>query len=140
MAVQAQAAGDGPASLVLLDAYPRGPRDPGLPTDLTALAALVRREAGAFPGAITGPELSAFTRVLHNNATLIAAHRPGRYRGDMLLLTACDAPEDAGVRWGPYLTGQLTRSPLPGRHADLGQPQLMTQAWRAITAWQRTDP
>jgi hypothetical protein len=67
----------------------------------------------------------------------MAAHRPGRYDGDVLLLTACDAPEDAGARWAPYLTGRLTRSPLRGRHADAGQPHVMSQAWRAVTEWQR---
>jgi surfactin synthase thioesterase subunit len=134
LAVQLQAAGEQVASLVLLDAYLPGPRDPGPSADL---AALVRQEAGAFPGVITGRELALFTRVLRNNATLMAAHQPGRYRGDVLLLTACDAPEDAGARWAPHLTGQLTQSPLPGRHAAIGQPSLMSQAWRAIATWRQ---
>ena len=139
MAVQLQAAGEQVASLALLDAYPAGPADAARPAGSglpAASGALVRRDAGAFPGVITGPELAAFTRVLRNNATIMAAHQPGLYRGDMLLLTARDTPPGAAARWAPHLTGYLTRSSLPCDHAGISQPHIMSRAWHTVTSWQ----
>jgi amino acid adenylation domain-containing protein len=154
IAVQLQAAGDHVAALIMMDAYPSGhqiadedtPAGPsGNPGDLlhedAVLAALtdqVRRQAGQAPGTLSEEMIQRRVRIFQHNITIQHGHQPGLLRGGALLLAATDGrpePMPQAGRWTPYITGPITEVPIACAHNQMTRPQMLAQAWPAISAW-----
>ncbi|MFD7506363.1 amino acid adenylation domain-containing protein, partial [Streptomyces sp. NPDC059850] len=68
--------------------------------------------------------LLAMKDVWINNSRLLTAHRPGRFRGDVVLFTATEVPD--GVRgrggagsWTPHVSGAVDEHPVHAEHEQL---------------------
>ncbi|WP_416969941.1 amino acid adenylation domain-containing protein [Streptomyces sp. 4F14] len=81
-------------------------------------------ESGHPLAAVGESTLLAMKDVWIGNSRLLAAHRPGRYEGDMLLFTATRVPERAAGRvgagsWAPYVTGAVEDRPVDAEHEQM---------------------
>ncbi|WP_262414560.1 amino acid adenylation domain-containing protein [Streptomyces sp. ST1015] len=82
-------------------------------------------EENQHPLAAVGEQtLLAMKDVWIGNSRLLAAHRPGRYEGDMLLFTATRVPERVAGRvgadsWAPYVTGAVEDHPVDAEHEQM---------------------
>ncbi|MFB6560975.1 hypothetical protein ACFCYH_19245 [Streptomyces sp. NPDC056400] len=59
-----------------------------------------------------------------NNSRLLAAHRPGHFRGDMLLFKATEVPQrfaghDREQAWRPHVSGTVDVRPVHAEHEQL---------------------
>ncbi len=108
---------------------------PGPDPDLAGILDMVRQEAGSL--VISDEELVAFARVFRNNGTIIAAHEFQRFNGNLLVIAAAQGrPQDVSAgRWEPYVSGEISESLLPCRHADMWRPGIMAQVWESISTW-----
>jgi thioesterase domain-containing protein len=155
IAVQLQAAGQQVAALILLDAYPRSPQPDGTSNhhppagsdqdhhdDLTRAAEAVRREAGHLLGTasagITQELYQRLARIRLNNAAITRTHQPGLFHGEALLLAATEgktAAQPAAGHWQQHVSGPLAEVSLACTHLDVAKPEMLAQAWTAISAW-----
>jgi len=147
IAVQLQARGEQVASLVLLDAYPllpseSAPEHTATAIDLADIEDEVRQQLGAvFGGTISEEELASFARVIYNNTTIGGGHTFGRYDGDVLVVSATQdrSASISAADWHPYVSGEITESPLPSTHVEMMRPDEAARTWSAISAWLRLD-
>jgi amino acid adenylation domain-containing protein len=154
MAVQLHQHGDDIAALIIGDAYPPMPPvpetsepDPGQrPPDQEETRArpldLVRREAGNVLGAISEEELLLLAEIFNNSAVLSNTHEPSHFDGDMLLLVAPVGREPGRTGasfWEGYVSGNITEVHLPCSHMDLLLPEMLGEAWSAVSAWLELD-
>jgi amino acid adenylation domain-containing protein len=155
IAVQLQAAGQQVAALILLDAYPRSPQPDGTSNhhppagsdqdhhdDLTRAAEAVRREAGHLLGTasagITQELYQRLARIRLNNAAITRTHQPGLFHGEALLLVATEgktAAQPAAGHWKQHVSGPIAEVSLACTHLDVAKPEMLAQAWTAISAW-----
>jgi thioesterase domain-containing protein len=163
MAVQLQAVGEQTA-LIIMDGYPAEPENadpPGQPADSATEAA---RETGSAPDlrsvgdhdtliaqlrdelsaalsatlADAGPLARITAQVLKNNTRLRQNHTPGRFTGDLLLITAEDTAQSGqppGSRWAPHISGDIMEVPLACSHAEMTSPTMLSRIWDAIADW-----
>ncbi|HEX4832618.1 MAG TPA: amino acid adenylation domain-containing protein [Trebonia sp.] len=103
------------------------------------LAGQIRQETGKVLGAISDDEVRVLTQAFERNAKLGSAHQPGRFDGDALLLAAGkarsgDVPAASRAKsWEPYVSGTITEIRLPCTHVDLVRPEMLAQAWSAMS-------
>ncbi|MFI8390857.1 hypothetical protein [Streptomyces sp. NPDC085540] len=69
--------------------------------------------------------LLAMKDVRINNSRLLAAHRPGHFRGDMLLFKATEVPQrfaghDREQAWRPHLSATVDVRPVHAHVATIG--------------------
>jgi thioesterase domain-containing protein len=65
------------------------------------------------------------------------AHDPGRFNGDALLIVAAHSRPDGtptAERWETCVSGAITEIRLPCTHIDIARPDMLAQAWPAISA------
>jgi thioesterase domain-containing protein/aryl carrier-like protein len=158
IAVQLREHGDDIAALVIGDAYPRQSRaeeadDPDWrPLDpeeeWASVLDLVRREAGNVLGAISEDELLLLADVFHKSAMLAEIQEPRRFDGDMILLIASigkesepaeDDSSSGASHWEDYVSGDITEVHLPCSHSDILRPEVLAEAWSAVSAWLGLD-
>jgi thioesterase domain-containing protein/aryl carrier-like protein len=158
MAVQLREHGDDVAALIIGDAYPPQPRgdevsDPDQwPVDPEEIQArtldLVRREAGNVLGAISEDELLLLADIFYKSGILAEAQEVRRFDGNMLFLGAATRSESGqqdvdttsfAWLWEDYVSGNITEVHLPCSHSDLLQPEMLGEAWSAMSAWLRPD-
>jgi hypothetical protein len=63
-------------------------------------------------------------------------HEFRRFEGDLLLVLAAEGSlKDMSVasKWGPYVSGEVSESYLPCSHVEMGQPDMLAQAWHTIS-------
>jgi len=158
MAIQLREHGDDIAALIIGDAYP--PRlddaevgDPDRrepdPEEMRASTLdLMRREAGNVLGAISEDELLLLADIFNKSAILSVADWPRRFDGDMLLLSTPAGRESgqenddiptAAFLWEDYVAGDIAEVQLPCSHVDLLLPEMLGEAWSAISAWLGLD-
>jgi hypothetical protein len=162
MAVQLREGGDDVA-LIVGDSYP-GPADRTPPPDeetddgdrkrpdpaekKARIFDLVRREAGNILGAISEEEVLLLADIFHKSAVLAESHEFHRFDGDMLLLVAPvgkrlgDKEGDSfpfTELWEPYVSGEITQARLPCSHAGILLPEMLGEAWSAVSAWLGLD-
>jgi thioesterase domain-containing protein/aryl carrier-like protein len=160
IAVQFQAAGEEVGALIVLDAYPDSrkpdpgdvdlddppaeePGESGPDTEaedarMARLTEQIRQETGKFLGAISDDEVMVLARTFQRNAALGKAHDAGRFDGDMLILAAAEGKHDStpvADRWEIYVSGAITEISLPCAHPDMVRPDMLAQAWSAISAY-----
>jgi thioesterase domain-containing protein len=155
IALQLEAAGETVAAVVIMDTYPAPERDEepaerrerpeppeGVVLDEAArqqrTADNIRRELGEVLGGISDDELLLLAKIFQNNRQLRRNYRPGTFNGDILLFVAGmtegdNAPD--GRLWEPYVGGEITEVVMPCRHTDLMTPEMLRQAWEAISDW-----
>jgi amino acid adenylation domain-containing protein len=162
MAVQLREEGEDVA-LIVGDAYPLPPRGeaadqtppPGeeareggpKPSDPAAMKARtldrVRGEVGNVLGAISEEEVLILADIYYKSSILATTQEFRRFDGDMLLLVAAVGKKDGisltAARWEPYVSGEIEKALLPCSHVDLFQPEMLGEAWSAISAWLRLD-
>ncbi|WP_052707518.1 amino acid adenylation domain-containing protein [Streptomyces rubellomurinus] len=151
MAARLQALGEEVALLALLDGYPVEPdgfedrpgqgadddaemlaelleslgyEPPGEPGDRLRMADFVARLSdGDGPLAGLGADtVEAMGATFVGNVTLAHRHRPPRYRGDALFLTATldTADGESGRKaWAPYVTGRIDNHDIACAHGDM---------------------
>ncbi|MFD8788629.1 amino acid adenylation domain-containing protein, partial [Kitasatospora sp. NPDC059599] len=140
IAAQLRDQGEQVAALVLLDAHlptrPAGaPEDAGR-AEPEGFEELIDQSTLSIE--LTAEELATASRVIANNFRLLRAHRPRRFDGDALLVSARD---DRGREvphrdvWTPHITGELTDHPLDCRHEDMAQPDALRRVWELTAAW-----
>jgi thioesterase domain-containing protein/aryl carrier-like protein len=145
IAVQLQAAGEQIGAVIFLDALPRHPEMTRVPAEAnlaTEVESLRRIEGNAYRG-ISDEEMAKFLRIYQNNRKIWFGHELGKYDGDVLYFSAAEGnsnepaiPLDAVIeRWKPYVSGEISISRLPCKHADLVQPGILGQAWLVISEW-----
>jgi pimeloyl-ACP methyl ester carboxylesterase/aryl carrier-like protein len=163
MAVQLREHGDDIAALIIGDAYPPQPRGEEAggpdrrrpdPEEIQARTLdLVRREAGNVLGAISEDELLLLADIFYKSAILAGTQECRCFDGDMLLLVApigkgvASAGDESGQEdddstsfawlWEDYVSGDITEAHLPCSHSDLLKPEMLGEAWSAISAWLR---
>ncbi|GAA4811276.1 amino acid adenylation domain-containing protein [Streptomyces ziwulingensis] len=71
-------------------------------------------------------------RVWQRQCARLAAHRPGRYRGDLCLVTSADDAHSA--RWEALVTGTVTRTGVGGGHVGMLRPPYAGAVARAVGA------
>ncbi|MEU4243555.1 thioesterase domain-containing protein, partial [Actinoplanes sp. NPDC026619] len=152
VAVQLRAAGEEVGALVIMDTYPDSlveDREParraehGSDDDLRAVAARMREEIGQTLGGASDEELLRFAEVYRNSQALRARHQPGVYDGDALVLVAGDSGKTGdtgntgvgGHLWEPYVRGDIASVTLPCKHSDMVRPEMLDQAWAAVSGW-----
>ncbi|MFD8008536.1 amino acid adenylation domain-containing protein [Streptomyces mirabilis] len=154
IAVQLQAAGEEVAALVIMDAYPAPPRPDGESADrdrqpvdagvledderLAPVMERMRREAGQALGAISDDEFRRLAQVFINNSLLRQEHAPGRFDGDALVLVAAEGRPDGAPtadNWKPYVSGAIAAVRLPCTHSDMIRPDMLAEAWSAVSDW-----
>jgi thioesterase domain-containing protein len=153
IAVQLQAAGQQVAALVIMDAYPPAAPPPGAPSPggtedpaagpagPGAQPAPAAGQAGQHPwqdyGGLSEEEFRRLGRIQRKNAAIARAHQPGVFRGPALLLAAAEGrpAESQAGRWTPHITGQISEVALACTHEGMARPEMMAQAWSAISAW-----
>ncbi|MEU5106527.1 MULTISPECIES: amino acid adenylation domain-containing protein [unclassified Streptomyces] len=152
MAVQLQAQGREVALLADLDGYPAAERDPENDLSDQALLAQVLLRCGLDPrgGAEGGGKLDAagvlallardgnplaeldeaqlgnLLQVILHFSGLGSAHRPGRYRGDLLLFAATRGlpePAPTEARWSAHIEGAIVRHEVDADHDGMLSPQ-----------------
>ncbi|MET8545363.1 amino acid adenylation domain-containing protein, partial [Kitasatospora sp. NPDC004799] len=141
MAVQLQAVGEEVGALVVLDGYPSAAVDQGV--DQPGLEEVdwtdaVLRVGERFGLDLSEEELAVAEGVRANNVEIATAHVPGTFRGDLVHVAALlDKPAGTplGVRWTPYVTGEVVQTTLPCRHHELAQPEALRAAWAATDRW-----
>ncbi len=141
MAAQLQAAGEKVAALVLMDSYPWDPKidDTEDDEELAYLTDQIRRGGTVF-ASISSDELARIRQVVANNTGILAAHKPKRFTGDLLLVIADrSAPPRPGARWKPYVSGEIVQSHLSCRHLEMVQPGLLGTTWDFVTTWQKRE-
>ena len=156
MAIQLREHGDDIAALIIGDVYPPRPygekaSDSGQLPPLERLRAvlldLVRREAGNILGSISEDELLLLADIFSKNSILALIENPRRYDGDMLLLVAPigreaapgDDSRSGASFWEDYVSGDIAEVHLPCSHMDILLPEMLGEAWSAISAWLRLD-
>ncbi|MGA4846193.1 amino acid adenylation domain-containing protein [Streptomyces sp. G5(2025)] len=151
MAVELRARGAEVELVTFLDAYPRSATS-GDETPLAEVFAHNLRDAGfdvtpaeladgAFPaaryraflhatgdpmGRLDEAELACVLKVFMNNARLMRGHTPGSFDGDVLVLSAEQAPAEKLARrnadsWRPHVTGRIERAGVDADHLGLVQ-------------------
>jgi amino acid adenylation domain-containing protein len=138
MAVQLQEAGE-EAAIIVGDAYPQRPSSGEPAEELQARTIdLMRTEAGNILGAISEEELLLLADIFYKSAVLAQTAEFRRFHGDMLLLVALAGRSDSATYtepWDPYVSGQITEVRLPCPHSELLHPEMLREAWSAISAW-----
>jgi thioesterase domain-containing protein/acyl carrier protein len=162
MAVQLQAQGEQVAALIIMDAYPSSqqevpvlarlagdlPRVMSEPesgdevkeledAELADKINAVRQDAGVLVE-LTDEEIAVIARVVKNNRRAQLAHVSRRFEGSLLLIVAAeDNPmgEISAEKWMPYVSGEISQSSLSCKHQDMLRPEMLAQAWDAISRW-----
>lgn len=131
MAVRLQTDGDEVSLLAMLDSYPQlntgGPNAVPQETDVDEEFRRAMASIGDGGASIGQDRLERLRRVLANNSRIVAQHRPGLYRGEILHFTAEHSRQSgfSPQSWGDYATDGIRALPLPGGHYDvLGPSQL----------------
>jgi thioesterase domain-containing protein len=78
---------------------------------------------------LTEDQVAALTRVMTRNVKVGLTHRPGRFDGDILYLSATvDRTETSPIPtdWSPYLTGRLNVHPVDCAHVDMLRREPLT--------------
>ncbi|MEU9045485.1 amino acid adenylation domain-containing protein, partial [Kitasatospora sp. NPDC048343] len=140
IATQLREAGERVAALVLLDAHlptrPAAGAEPAEDTEPEGFEELIDQSTLSIE--LTAEELATASRVIANNFRLLRAHRPRRFDGDALLVSARD-DRGRGVPhrdvWTPHITGDRTEHPLDCRHEDMARPDALRQVWDLTAAW-----
>ncbi|WP_181799078.1 amino acid adenylation domain-containing protein [Kitasatospora acidiphila] len=158
MAVQARAAGEEVAALVILDAYPapaaqsadRGGNAPGGRADQVEQAAEIdrakaeaRERLAGVVGDLTDSELAAVAQVVVNHLHLPAEHEFGRVDCDALVIVAEHDPradEADPQAWRPHITGTITAAGLPCDHDAMLRPEMLEPLWSTIAQWLTRSP
>jgi amino acid adenylation domain-containing protein len=136
IAVQLQTAGQRVGCVIILDAYPSRAQ-PGTGRDLADVTAAIRQEGGRLLAGVSEADLAPLARVFHNNNVLTRAHRPGIFRGGLLVVQATkDRTEQAPgpASWQPHTTGLVTTVALPCTHSDMMRPDVLSFLQEHITA------
>ncbi|MFJ8473975.1 amino acid adenylation domain-containing protein [Kitasatospora sp. NPDC094011] len=142
IAIQLQARGEQVELLADLDGFPgTGTPTEEPPSESAVLAELLERaglpadgrldpatarqrlaEAGNPLAELDETELARLLGVIRTHGVLGDAHRPGRYRGDLLLFTATHGltPGAPGAEsWQPHVTGRILRHPVDSDHDSM---------------------
>jgi amino acid adenylation domain-containing protein len=148
MATGLQELGEEVALLVMLDSLPgRAPHSPlpdeqeilrdvlqrtGCPPEhlgaapLTpARAAVLARRTGSVLAGLDERHFGTLPTVIRNNERLIRAHLPGRFHGDVLLVTALQdkgAGGSAVEAWTPHVSGMIEEFLVDCAHEDMLEP------------------
>ena len=141
MAAQLQASGEDIAALVLMDAYPWDPKldDPAEDDELAQLTDQSRAGGTVF-AAVSAEELPLIEQVVVNNSTILAAHEPRGFDGNLLLIVAHrTAPPRPAARWKPYVSGKIQESHLSCRHLEMAQPGLLGLTWDMVATWLKRE-
>jgi thioesterase domain-containing protein len=160
MAVQLQDQGEKVAALVIMDAYPQGPKDAPVPGssagDLPGVmsgpgdagqpgefeevepAAMdqVRGYANAF--ALSDDEIAILARVMTANRQANLTHITRRFEGSVLVIVAAQShpsTELAAEKWRSFISGEISHSILPCHHDDMARTDMLAQTWDAVSEW-----
>ncbi|MEE1744874.1 MULTISPECIES: thioesterase domain-containing protein [unclassified Streptomyces] len=104
-----------------------------------ATPAELRERVRATGSAFAGWEESHLARLLDvfaNSCEIIAAHRPGHYDGDVLLMSAAKEPGRSGAdadQWRPHIGGDLDVHELPCEHRAVLDPEHAGEIARVVT-------
>jgi thioesterase domain-containing protein len=160
MAVQLQDQGEQVAALVIMDAYPEGPKDtlvtgssaedlPGVmsgPADTGELGELeevepavtdmVREFADTF--ALSDEEIATLSCVVTANIQANMTHVTRTFEGSVLIIVAAEShpsTELAAEKWRPFISGEISHSILPCDHVDMTRTDMLAQTWDAVSEW-----
>ena len=160
MAVQLQDQGEKVAALVIMDAYPQGPKDtlvpgssagdlPGVmsgPGDTgrtwrvrrsrTSCDGQVRGYADAF--ALSDDEIAILSRVITANRQANLTHITRTFEGSVLVIVAAEShpsTELAAEKWRSFISGEISHSILPCHHDDMARTDMLAQTWDAVSEW-----
>jgi thioesterase domain-containing protein len=160
MAVQLQDQGEKVAALIIMDAYPKGPKDTLVPRgsagDLPAVMSgprdtsetgefeeaepavtdMVRRYADTF--ALSDEEIAILSRVVTANMQANLTHATRTFEGSVLVIVAAEShpsAELAAEKWRPFVSGEISRSILPCHHDDMTRGDMLAQTWDAVSEW-----
>ena len=160
MAVQLQDQGEQVAALIIMDAYPQGPKDTPIPSS----------SAGDLPGVMSGPgdadepgefegaepavmdvvrgyadpfalsddEIAILTRVITVNTQANLAHVTRTFEGSVLIIVAAEShpsTELAAEKWRSFISGEISHSILPCYHRDMARTDMLAQTWDAVSEW-----
>ena len=160
MAVQLQDQGEQVAALIIMDAYPQGPKDtlvpgssagdlPGVmsgPGDTgetgefeeaePAVTDMVRRYADTF--ALSDEEIAILSRVITANMQANLTHVTRTFEGSVLVIVAAEShpsTELAAEKWRSFVSGEISHSILPCLHNDMTRGDMLAQTWDAVSEW-----
>ena len=160
MAVQLQDQGEKVAALIIMDAYPQGPKDTPVPGS----------SAGDLPGVMPGPgdkgepgefeeaepaamdmvrgyadtfalsddEIAILSRVITANMQANMTHVTRTFEGSVLVIVAAEShpsAELAAEKWRPFISGEISHSILPCHHVDMTRTDMLAQTWDAVSEW-----
>ncbi|MFE5789874.1 amino acid adenylation domain-containing protein [Rhodococcus erythropolis] len=123
MAVLLQAAGESVDSLVMLDSFAHAAED-GEGSDADDDADMGLEFAHAM-GELTSEDVGRLVFAARHNDTLMQAHQPGIFDGDVLYFTAAldDPWLNRGVdSWRAYVSGDIVNHPVECTHWDITSP------------------
>lgn len=150
IAVQLRAAGEQIAVLAIMDAHPPVAGDPPAPGDparqdvaphdieLPDLTEEVRQQYGASSEVISDEDIQTAGRVFQNNVRIMHSHECRIFAGDLLLIVSTGGrPDEISpvAAWTPYVSGDISEFGLPCKHHQMMQPDMLAQAWVAISTW-----
>jgi thioesterase domain-containing protein len=145
IAVQLQAEGERVGALIVMDGYPlRKETDPAPSCHGRAEIPdwMLAQRKGLY-AAISDEEAAIIARVYRHIVGLACAHEPRSFDGDLLLIAAAGAGNDAenisaGTPWRPYVSGEIAESSLPCEHLDMARPDMLARVWDDIAKWLET--
>ena len=139
IAVQLQELGEQVAALAILDAYPQeADHAPAADARAAGELRLLQEQLGGLGAAVSPAEVAALTRVVSNNAAIMAAHRSRVFDGEPLLFVADEnnpRAASAAALWKPYASGPVREFHMPCSHAEMARPDLLAQAWSNVSVW-----
>jgi thioesterase domain-containing protein len=160
MAVQLQDQGERVAALIIMDAYPQGPKDTPVPGNSAgdlpgmmpgsgdaeepgefeeaepAVMDMVRRYADDF--ALCDDEIAILTRVITANTQAHFTHVTRTFEGSALVIVAAEShpsTELSAEKWRPFISGEISHSILPCNHDDMMRTDILAQTWDAVSEW-----
>jgi thioesterase domain-containing protein len=156
IAFQLQTEGHQVAALICMDAYPGNQgeiadsigdekeiageaEDPSaeLQDEADRLARYIRREQGRMTPDISDEQIMAIVKIRQNSTRIAFTHKPRRFEGDLLLITALEdraRPGDTSV-WTPYISGKISEFGLPCTHNEMARPDMLAKVWHCISSW-----
>jgi hypothetical protein len=88
------------------------------------------------PGTSNGPTEAINGRLEHLRGSALGFRNLTHYIARSLLETGGFRPQlHPGMRWAPYVSGEISESRLQCKHLEMMRPDLLAQTWGHISTW-----
>ncbi|MEV6275315.1 amino acid adenylation domain-containing protein [Nocardia sp. NPDC051832] len=110
------------------------PADLETPLDLPHLADYLSTLPEPF-ASIGAPRIQRALTAAESSATLLAAHHPARFDGDLVYFTATDNANSTAATWTPAITGSVHNHPVPATHWRMTTDPALRHIAKVLDEW-----